>query len=174
MDDTLPTELTSELVAQYPDRASFERAVTALIAAGFERTDLSVLATHDSLEVAGDIAGYKPDPEGSVVAGLAGEMGFLGSIGIAGALLLAAGPVGVAAAAVVAAGAGALALRPFFDELTESAHAAGFTQAIEKGRILLWVRTADAPAVERACALLKETGGANVIRLANFKHETPL
>jgi hypothetical protein len=166
MDDTLPTELTSELVAQYPDRASFERAVTALIAAGFERTDLSVLATHDSLEVAGDIAGYKPDPEGSVVAGLAGEMGFLGSIGIAGALLLAAGPVGVAAAAV--------ALRPFFDELTESAHAAGFTQAIEKGRILLWVRTADAPAVERACALLKETGGANVIRLANFKHETPL
>ena len=43
-----------EAVASFPDRQHFHRAVANLLAAGFDTSDLSVLATHDSLAVAGE------------------------------------------------------------------------------------------------------------------------
>jgi hypothetical protein len=171
MTETLPAEATRELVAQFKDATGFEQAVTALLAAGFDRTDLSMLGTHDSLEVAGNLAGYRRDPAGSIKAGLADEAGLVGSIALVGVLLLAAGPVGIAGAAVAAAAAGALALRPFFAQLAEAAHVEGFAQAIEQGRILLWVRTANAQDVERAGAVLSAAGGMDVTRLAKPARE---
>jgi hypothetical protein len=173
MSETLPADQTRELVAQFKDAAGFEQAVEALLAAGFERTDLSMLGTHDSLEVAGELAGYRRDPALSMQAGLASEGGMIGSIALAGVLLLAAGPVGVAGAAVAAAAAGALALRPFLGQLAEAVHAEGFAGAIEAGKILLWVRTGTAEEVERATAALAGAGGTNLARLAHPARETP-
>lgn len=173
MSETLPAEATRELVAQFADIETFRAAVEALLQAGFERTDLSMLGTHDSLEVAGDLAGYRRDPAASIRAGLADESGLIGSIALAGVLLLAAGPVGVAGAAIAAAAAGALALRPFFGQLAESVHAEGLARAIEDGHILLWVRTADVAAVERAASLLEAGGGRNLARLARPVREMP-
>jgi hypothetical protein len=173
MSETLPAEATRELVAQFKDPDSFGRAVEALLAVGFERTDLSMLGTHDSLEVAGDLAGYKRDPAGSMRAGLAKDAGLIGSIALAGVLLLAAGPVGAAGAAVAAAAAGALALRPFLGQLTEAAHAEGLADAVESGHILLWARTRSPEDVERASAALTEAGGVNLTRLAKPAREAP-
>jgi hypothetical protein len=170
MTTPLPPEHTRELVAPFADPAAFKQAVEALLAAGFDRTDLSMLGTHDSLEVAGDLAGYRREPAASIRAGLADEAGLVGSVALAGALLLVAGPVGVAGAALAAAAAGALALRPFFAQLTEAAHVEGFARAIEEGRILLWVRTADTASVARAESLL--TGfGVPITRLAAWARE---
>jgi hypothetical protein len=171
MTETLPAEATREMVAQFKDPAGFENAVAALLKAGFDRTDLSMLGTHDSLEVAGDIAGYRRDPAGSIKAGLADEAGLVGSIALAGVLLLAAGPAGAAGAAAAAAAAGVLALRPFFAQLPEAAHVEGFARAIEQGRVLLWVRTANARDVERAEAVLSAAGGTDVTRLAKPARE---
>ncbi|MGH7062269.1 MAG: hypothetical protein ACREFH_17900, partial [Stellaceae bacterium] len=50
-----------EAVASFPDRAHFRAAVSALLAAGFATSDLSVLATHDSLAAAGEAAGSGAD-----------------------------------------------------------------------------------------------------------------
>jgi len=173
MSDTLPAEMTAELVAQFKDAESFAAAVEGLLAAGFERTDLSMLGTHDSLEVAGELAGYQRDPAGSMRAGLAGQTGLLGSIALAGVLLLTAGPIGAAGAAIAAAAAGAIALRPFLGQLAEAEHAEGFAQAIENGHILLWVRTGDAEAVARAEGALAAAGGVELTRLAKAGREAP-
>jgi len=173
MSDTLPADQTRELVAQFKDTDGFEHAVEALLAAGFERTDLSMLGTHDSLEVAGELAGYQRDPAGSMRAGLAGQAGLVGSIALAGVLLLTAGPIGVAGAAVAAAAAGVLALRPFLGQLAESEHAECFAQAIESGHVLLWVRTRSSEEVARAGTVLTEAGGVNLTRLAKPARETP-
>ncbi len=140
MDSVLPFAETREIVAAYAGRQEFERAVAALLGAGFDRTDLSVLGTHDSLAAAGRIAGYDPDPNATVEAGFAGELGLLSSLTVAGILLAISGPVGIAAATLAGAAAGTLALRPFLDQLTESRHAADFVDAVEAGSILLWVR----------------------------------
>lgn len=173
MSETVPAEATRELVAQFKDTDSFERAIEALLAGGFERTDLSMLGTHDSLEVAGELAGYKRDPAGAMRAGLAKDAGLIGSIALAGVLLLAAGPVGAAGAAIAAATAGALALRPFLGQLTEAAHAEGLADAVESGHILLWVRTRNPDEVARAGTLLTEAGGVNLTRLATPAREAP-
>jgi len=172
MDETLPAEMTRELVAQFKDAESFAAAVEALLAAGFDSTDLSMLGTHDSLEVAGELAGYQRDPGGSMRAGLAGQTSLLGSIALAGVLLLTAGPIGAAAAAVAAAAAGAIALRPFLGQLAEAEHAEGFAQAIEAGHILLWVRTQNAEAVARAETALTASGGTDLTRLVKPSRET--
>jgi hypothetical protein len=85
---------------------------------------------------------------------------------IAGALFAVAGPVGAAAAAIIAGTAGAVALRPLLDEITESAHAGDFAAAADAGHILLWVRAAGAERVARAEAVLSRTGGSGIVRLA--------
>ena len=41
-----PFPVIREAVASFPDREHFRTAVSALLSAGFERTDLSVLASH--------------------------------------------------------------------------------------------------------------------------------
>jgi hypothetical protein len=165
MTSPLPPDRTRELVASFAEPAAFKQAVEALLAAGFDRTDLSMLGTHDSLEVAGDLAGYRREPVAAIRAGLADEAGLVGSIALAGILLLVAGPVGVAGAAVAAAAAGALALRPFFAQFTEAAHVEGLARAIEEGSILLWVRTGDVASVERAEQVLSGFG-VPIARLA--------
>jgi hypothetical protein len=163
MTDDLPDDLTSEVVAEYADKANLERAVTALRAAGFERSDLSVLATHDSLDVmAEDQAGVR----GDLPLVIAGETEFLGLIATAGVILLASGPWGALAAGIAGLAGGALALEPLLDRITQSAHARGFAKALESGRILLWVRTADADRVAGAEAALLNSGGVALRRLA--------
>ncbi len=169
----LPAENTREIVATYGDRTSFEAAVAALLAAGFDRTDLSVLASHDSLEVAGDIAGYHREDGKELVSALGQQLTWLEPVTIAGTLFSAAGPIGAAVAAIIAAAAGAVTLRPLLDEVTENAHAGSFTDAVSAGHILLWVRTATAERVARAEQLLTTTGGTGLARLAVPRRETP-
>lgn len=168
----LPADQTREIVASYGDRTSFEAAVAALLAAGFDRTDLSVLASHDSLEVAGDIAGYHREEGKELVSALGQQLAWLEPVTIAGALFAAAGPIGAAVAAVIAAAAGAVTLRPLLDEVTENAHAAGFADAVAAGHILLWVRTTTPALVASAEHLLTTTGGAGLARLAVPRHES--
>ncbi len=53
MHETTGTESPDlEVVGVFSDRDQFEKAVRALHDAGFERTDLSVLASHESLDAA--------------------------------------------------------------------------------------------------------------------------
>ena len=170
---TSQPETIREVVASYADRPGFERAVQALLDAGFDRTDLSVLASHDSLAVAGPIAGYREDAVGTAEAGLAADWGALESISLLGALILVGGPVAVATAAVVGTGIGAMALRPLFAQLTQSAHADGFAAAVEAGKILLWVRIRDAEALALACGALDQTGASGIPRLTRPGRETP-
>jgi hypothetical protein len=162
----LAAEATREIVAQYTTRRDFDRAVAALLAAGFERTDLSVLATHDGLDVT-------EQEHGALGAALDSQLTWLGPIAIAGTLIAAAGPVGAALAVAAAAGAGAIALRPLLYEVVENVHAESFAGAVTEGRILLWVRTAHADVVARAEKLLVETGGTALARLSEVRRESP-
>ena len=60
----------TEVVGLFRDRASFEAAVEALLGAGFERADLSVLASHESL----DAAGKPGKPWRDVLSALVGDL----------------------------------------------------------------------------------------------------
>jgi hypothetical protein len=171
MAEILELSETRELVAVFKDRAAFDRAVADLLAAGFDRTDLSVLGNHDSLSVAGRIAGYDPDPAKAISAGFSSEIGLLSSLSLAGVLLLMAGPIGLEIAALTGVAAGVVALKPLFDQLTQSQHAESFAAAVAQGHILLWVRTSDGNAAGHAEALLSAAGGVDIARLARPRVE---
>jgi hypothetical protein len=156
-DDRFP--VIREAVASFATREQFRDAVKQLLAAGFAPADLSVLASHDLLEVAGNVAGYPGAPGEYLFAGLTDEVNFLGPLTVAGIVLLSGGPIAAALAALVGAGLGGAAIKELLDRYTANRHSAAFAAALGAGAVLLWVRVAD-PALEAvATRILTEAGG---------------
>jgi hypothetical protein len=148
-----------EAVASFPDREHFRNAVSALLAAGFERSDLSVLASHDSLAVADDAAGT---PREVLRAGLSDEIKYIAPLTVAGIIVLSGGPIAIALGALLGAGLGGAALKEFFGDYTASRHSDDFAAALKAGAALLWVRCGDADRELAATRILEEAGGQQV------------
>lgn len=149
-----------EAVASFAKEAQFRNAVKRLLEAGFARTDLSILASHDSLEVAGRVPGYKAKPSASLMAGLTEEAGLLAPLQVAGFSALSGGPVAAAIAALLAAGIGALGLGDVIEKFAANRHSADYVAALKAGGILLWVRVT--PEQEwKALMILGDAGGSN-------------
>jgi len=156
-----PFPVIREAVAAFADKDALRAAVAGLLKSGFKPTDLSVLATHESLEVAGEVPAYPGKPRQTLLAGLTDEAPLLMPLTIAGIALLSGGPVAAALAALAAAGLGGVALKEVLDRVIANHHSAAVAEAIRTGSLLLWVRVDDpeleAPAVRR----LEEAGGRN-------------
>ncbi len=154
-----PFPVIREAVASFASKAQFRDAVRRLLAGGFKPTDLSVLATHDSLEVAGNVPGYPGTPGEALTAGLTDEVTYLAPLTIAGVVLLSGGPVAAAIAGLVAAGLGGAALGEVLDRYLANRHSAEFARAVAAGSVLLWVRVEDPELEPTAIRLLEEAGG---------------
>lgn len=151
-----------EAVASFAGRDQFRTAVGRLLAAGFKPADLSVLATHDSLEVAGDVPGYRGGPSSTLTAGLTDEVNFLGPLTVAGIVLLSGGPIAAGIAALVGAGLGGAAIKELLDYYSANQHSAEFAAALKAGAVLLWARVDDPELEATAVRLLEEAGGRHV------------
>nr|WP_295829888.1 hypothetical protein [uncultured Azospirillum sp.] len=156
-EQTVPAEVR-EVVALFSTRAGFDRAVEALLAAGYDRADLSVLASHTSLEAADPK--YRPRDE--ALTGLVGELKYAFPLTTAGLIAIVGGPIEAALAALVAAGVGGAAIKDYLDELTSHPKPDEFTRALEAGGVILWVRIDTPDQKAQATALLEREGGANV------------
>jgi len=148
-----------EAVASFPDREHFHNAVSNLLAAGFETSDLSVLASHDSLAAAGEPSAGGPK---IMPAGLSDEIKYIAPLTVAGVILLSGGPIAATIAALVGAGLGGAALKELFDDYTAPRHSEDFRAALEAGAALLWVRCEDADRELTATRILEEAGGRHV------------
>jgi hypothetical protein len=148
-----------EAVASFPDRDHFHRAVSNLLAAGFAPSDLSVLASHDSLAAAGEPGGA----ERSIApAGLSDEIKYIGPLTVAGIVVLSGGPIAAVVAALIGAGLGGAALRELFDDYTAPRHSKDFKAALEAGAALLWVRCEDPDRELAATRILEQADGHHV------------
>lgn len=149
-----------EAVASFPDRVHFHGAVSALLAAGFAPSDLSVLASHDSLAAAGEPgAGTE---EKILPVGLSDEINYIAPLTVAGIVILSGGPIAAVVAALVGAGLGGAALKELFDDYTAPRHRADFAAALKAGAALLWVRCEDSDRELAATRILGEAGGNHV------------
>jgi len=148
-----------EAVASFPDREHFHNAVSNLLAAGFETSDLSVLASHDSLAAAGEPSAGGPK---IMPAGLSDEIKYIAPLTVAGVILLSGGSIAATIAALVGAGLGGAALKELFDDYTAPRHSEDFRAALEAGAALLWVRCEDADRELTATRILEEAGGRHV------------
>ena len=145
-----------EALASFPDREHFKKAVAALLAAGFEPSELSVLASHEPLAASAE------KPGGLIAAGLSEEIKYLAPLTIAGIILISGGPIAATVAALVGAGLGGAALKELFDDYAAAPHREEFAAALTAGAALLWVRCADPDIELRALRILEESGGRHV------------
>ncbi len=147
-----------EAVGLFADRESFESAVEALKGAGFERADLSVLGSHESI----DAAGKPGKPWKDIMTALVGELKYEGPLVASGAILLVGGTVSATIAGIIGAAVGGIAVKEVLDEVTSTPHTEDFARSLEAGSVILWVRTPDEEAERAATALLQQNGGVNV------------
>ncbi|WP_420345954.1 hypothetical protein [Pelagibius sp.] len=149
-----------EVVGRFSQRVEFTEAVEALLAAGFARDDLSVLDTHESLSASGSPGEAWQES----LAGLVGEINYVGPLTAAGLIAIATGPVGAAVAGALAAGISVAAVVELLEKLRATPHTEAFARALEAGAILLWVRVTDPAAADKAEEILSKAGGADVHR----------
>lgn len=147
-----------EVVGRFAERADFTAAVEALLAAGFETSDLSVLDTHESLSAAGSSGAAWQE----ALAGLVGEIKYVGPLTAAGLIGIATGPVGAAVSAAMAAGLTGAAVAELLETVRATPHTEAFARALESGAVLLWVRAETDDRKARASDILRRHGAADV------------
>jgi len=152
------TGAVTEVVGRFAGQESFTAAVEELLQAGFGPSDLSVLDTHEALGAAGSSG----EAWQSALAGLVGEIKYVGPITAAGLIGIATGPVGAAISAAVAAGLTGAALAELLETVRATPHTESFARALEAGALLLWVRAADSEGESKASDILSRHGAQDV------------
>jgi hypothetical protein len=155
----------------YPDRASVENAVDALVSAGFRTEDISVLLpenvgtkdfAHEKHTKApeGAVAG---SGTGAVVGGTLGLLAGIGALAIPGlGPFIAAGPI---MAALAGAGTGGVVgglIGALVGMGIPEYEAKRYEGMIKKGQILLSVHCDNSDWVKRAKDVLKRTGAEDI------------
>ena len=153
-----PHHRSLEVVGHFAGHKSFEQAVKGLLAAGFQRADLSVLSTHESL----DAVQREPRSWRDALRAVAGEIKYEAPLIVAGAVILAGGPVAATVAGLVAAAVSGAAVKEVLDEVTATPHREAYIRALAAGSVILWVRVETAADEQKAIAIMKDSGGLNV------------
>ena len=147
-----------EVVGRFAARAAFTDAVEELLSADFATSDLSVLDTHESIGAAGSPG----EAWSQALAGLVGEIKYVGPITAAGLIAIATGPIGAAVSGAVAAGLTGAALAELLGTVRATPHTESFARALEAGALLLWVRAEDPARQTTASEILARHGAADV------------
>lgn len=179
MSSTPSQESQTEAVAVFDDAESFQGAIDELLSSGFNRAELSLLASDEAIEeklghmyqraqeVEDDTtvprAAYVSteaigDAEGALIGGLA----YVGALASAGAIVASGGTLaGAIAAAAMAGGAGGL-IGSALAKLVGEHHADHIQDQLSRGGLLLWVRTWDKDREARALEILSKHSGQDV------------
>jgi hypothetical protein len=168
-----------EAVGVFQSSANLQAAIDELLSSGFHRADLSLLANQDAvkaklghayrkvqdLEDASDVpsGAYVSteaigDAEGALVAGLA----YIGALTAVGAVVASGGTLALAIVAAAAAGTGAGSVGAMFARLIGADRADRVAEHLERGGLLLWVRTRSAAHEDRALGILQRNDAEDV------------
>jgi hypothetical protein len=169
-----------EAVGIFHDEKSLRSAADALMISGFDRSYLSLLASDKAVDQKlghhyERVAELEDDPDvptqayvgsDSRVEGQAAVIGglvYVGAIASIGAVVASGGTATIALiGAMVAGGAGGGALGAVLARFLSSHHAARLETQLQRGGLLLWVRTLDAEHEQRAIDILRQHGAEDV------------
>jgi hypothetical protein len=174
-----PNTTIREAVGVFHAPTSLQDAIDELLSSGFDRAELSLLAGEHAVEeklhhsyrkvaeLEDDLrvprtAYVSVESIGDAEGGLIGGLMYIGAVAAGGAVVASGGTLaGAFLAAAMAGGAGGLfgsGLARFIDY-----HHAGYLQRqLEKGGLLLWVRTRDREHEQRAKRILERQSGEDV------------
>ena len=181
MDETESATKTAcrEAVGVFCDWASFQAAVDDLLRNGFDRSDISMLAGEKVVEQKLERAYQKVSElsddmdvpraafvgRDSLVEGKAaaiGVLGYIGAMSAVGAVVASGGALAWIIAAGVAAGGGGAAVGTLIARTLGRKRGQDIQAQIEKGGLLLWVRTCNTKCEPRAIEILQRHGATDV------------
>jgi hypothetical protein len=168
-----------EAVAVFHQVASYQAAIDELSDAGFDRADLSLLASQKTIEEklghaytrVGEVendttvprAAYADDESvAEARTGVIGGLAYIGAMAALGVVVASGGGLAAAIAAAAVAGGGGGLLGGVAARFIGKDHAESLQAQLDKGGLLLWVRTADASHEQKAVEILKKHGGEDV------------
>lgn len=177
--DTDTPAVVREVVGVFHDVQGMEDAAEALLADGFDRASVSLIASESTIEsklrhrydrvgeVQADVhaqqMAYVDSPSlNEAKAGLTGGLAYVGAMVAAGAVVFSGGAAGLAIAAAVAAGGGGAAVGGLLSRFIGKRHADALQHQLDQGGILLWVACPDQEHEERAMDILRRQGAAEV------------
>ena len=179
MPDNRISTTSSEAVAVFDSASTLQNAIDELLVSGFDRADLSLLASERAVvEKLGHmyekVSELEDDPSvprkayvsiesvGDARGGLVGGLMYVGAVIATGAAVASGGTLaGVIATAVMAGGAGGL-IGSVLADIVGNSHADRIQEQLEHGGLLLWVRTRDKGHGERAMRILSDHSGRDV------------
>jgi hypothetical protein len=168
-----------EAVAIFDSTDGLQGAIDELLVSGFDQADLSLLASEAAAESklayrytdVHDLADdpnaprqpyIAPESEGALKGAMIGAPMFIGGFIAIGAIVASGGTLAAVIAGAAAAGGASALIGSFLAQRFTHAHADRIQKEIEKGGLLLWVRTWDERHEARAVAILKKHGGQDV------------
>lgn len=168
-----------EAVGVFAEAGTLQEAIDELMSSGFDRAELSLLASEDTVEEklghhyekVRDLEDDSKVPRAAYVStesigdaegGLVGGLMYVGATAAAGAIVATGGTLaaGIAAAAL-AGGAGGL-IGSALAKWVGDHHAHHLQEQLNHGGLLLWVRTWDAGDEKRAVEILARHSGRDV------------
>ena len=185
MDAAKDTSMIREAVGVFHDRDKFEDAVDDLLSAGFDRSELSLLAGEQAVEQKLGHAYQKVQeleddagvPRAAFVGnhslaigrtGLIGGLAYVGAMVATGAVVASGGSVAAVIAAAAIAGGGGGLLGGWAARFLGRDRAKHLQHQLDHGGLLLWVRVRDEAHERRALDILARSGADDV-----HVHELP-
>lgn len=178
-------ETIREAVGIFGGATELQDAIDELLSSGFHRAELSLLAREHTVQqklgrhyeksLLDDAPGVpraayvSTEAIGDAKGGLIGGLGYVGAVAAAGAVVASGGTLAAAlGAAALAGGAGGL-IGSVLAKLVGDHHARHLQEHIERGGLLLWVRTWKPDDEARATEILTRHSGMQV-----HVHELPI
>lgn len=172
-------ESRTEAVGVFDDAGALQEAIDELLSSGFNRAEISLLASERAVEeklghAYEKVAELEDDPSvpraayvstealGDAEGGLIGGLVYVGALAAAGAVVASGGALAAAiAGAAMAGGAGGL-IGTVLAKLVGDHHAHYLQEQLGHGGLLLWVRTRDREHERRAVEILSKHSAHDV------------
>lgn len=179
MAEAYASDTVREAVAAFDTQKEMEDAIDELESSGFDRADIAMLANAETvdeklghhyrkvrdLEDNPDVPTTAYVPRESIGEGegaLIGALTYVGAVAALGAVVASGGAVAaVITAAAIGGGTGGL-IGSVLATLLGEHHAKTLADQLDKGGILVWVRTRDAEHEKRAVAILDKHSAHDV------------
>lgn len=171
MSDDENAETRTEAIAVFDDADSLEVAVDELLSHGFDQAELSLLASASAVE---EKLGHRftkveevedndevpraayvsTESRGDAEGGLIGALMYVGALAAAGATVASGGSLGAAIAGAAAMGGAGGLIGATLAKFIDDQHANQLEEQLDRGGLLLWVRTRDAAHEKKAKDIL--------------------
>jgi hypothetical protein len=175
----MPDDVSREAVGVFHDEKALQSAVDDLLIAGFNQSDISLLAGHRAVEerlghVYSSVQELEDDPEVPIrafidsdsrtegKAALAGGLIYVGAVTAGGAIILSGGTIAAGIIAAALAGGTGGVIGTALGRLLERRRSRGLQDQLAHGGMLLWVHARDPEHEVAATAILASNGGEDV------------